>query len=629
MIACWRSWAGAPAPRSPIASALTRYRGTAREHSTGSASFHWLATDGQSYGAAGPVEALLQGWIDNAGELAAQLGTKQSDIGAIYAAALAKWGDDADKHVIGNYASIARLSDGRLRLSRTPWSAPPLYYHSSPERVIVSPLHRVLFEAGAPRELDYDRIIDELAYDYRDGEGAGWYKGIPQVPLGCSVTISERADELNRWYSVEEIPQVRFPSDEQYVEAASRLLEEAGEHVLASSRKPAIALSGGLDSPLAADALTRAMPDGQRLQAITFVPHPDWDGTEQPGLIGNEAALARAFATHNGRIDLHLADPDQGGFDYRSREMLHAMQIFAPGLANVGMMHGVWSKAQELGCDMLVDAEMGNQTFSDNGRWTYVEYARAGKWHELIRLLRNRPGDQRSLPRKLMALSLLPQLPAALRQSMRGLVHPGRRDMTGLITLLSAETRQQHGRRAASAGRARAWDDQTHATSRTEAAQQYALQANGPAHDVHLAFEQLYGLRRRDIATYRPLVEFCLGLPSEQFASEGMERRLARRMAKGRMPEAQRIETRHGQHNVDWHARMTPRRKDLLEYAQAMRGHGWLSSVTDIDRMCDLIERWPASPQHSWEEDFPRMLGLPRIVLAAQLIGIVEGRNDL
>jgi asparagine synthase (glutamine-hydrolysing) len=158
---------------------------------------------------------------------------------------------------------------------------------------------------------------------------------------------------------------------------------------------------------------------------------------------------------------------------------------------------------------------------------------------------------------------------------------------------------------------------------------QYALQANGPAADVHLAFEQLYGIRRRDVSAYRPLIEFCLGLPSDQFASHGIERRLARRMAKGRMPESQRLETRHGQHNIDWHARMTPRRGELMRYAESMRNHPWLSQVADIDRMQDLLERWPEAPQHSWEEDFPRMLGLPRIVLAAQFIGMAEGRNDL
>ena len=243
--------------------------------------------------------------------------------------------------------------------------------------------------------------------------------------------------------------------------------------------------------------------------------------------------------------------------------------------------------------------------------------------------MRNRPGDNRSLPRKLLALSILPQLPAGVRQALRGLVHPQRRDMTGLLTLLSDHARAEHRAHSTASGRKRAWDDLTFLRSRADAIREYVLLGNGPGADVHLAFEQLYGLRRRDVTAYRPLIEFCLGLPNEQFASQGTERRLARRMAKGRMPESQRLETRYGQHNIDWHARMTPRRAELLHYAAAMRGHPWLSRVADIDRMTELLERWPAAPTHKWESDYPRMLGLPRIILAAQFVGIVEGRNDI
>ena len=418
---------------------------------------------------------------------------------------------------------------------------------------------------------------------------------------------------------------MRFARDDDYPEAANALLEDAAGKALAVCDKPAIALSGGLDSPLAASALTRAMPKGERLNAITFVPHSDWTEDTPPGTFGSDEDYARAFAEFNGHIDLHIADPEQGGFDFRAREMFQAMDLYAPGLANVGMFHGVWDKARELGSDLLLTADFGNRTISESGRWAYVEYAGKGKWGELVQLLRNRPNDPRSLPRKIAALSILPQLPTPLRKGMRGLVHPERKDMTQLFTLLneSARTRQKER------GTSQAWDDLTFARHRAEASRQYALQANGLAADVHLAFEQLYGLRRRDVTAYRPLIEFCLGLPTEQFASHGIERRLARRMANGKLPETQRLETRHGQHNVDFHARMTPRRSELLAYVEAMRGHPWLAQNADLDRMAEMIERWPDKPDWSWETGYPRMLALPRMALAAQFIGFVEGRNDL
>ena len=626
MISAWHSRGGISAGlRDAIALALSRYGGKASAGEGDLTHFHWAEGTGLGFGQFGSTCVLLQGWIDNAAELAEQLAISTDDPAIVYATALARWGDEADAHCIGNYCAIAELPGGNLRLARSPWEAPPLYYHANGERVVASPLHRVLFAAGAPRELDYDRIIDELAYAYRDGEEAGWYRGIKQVPLGYSVTITPEGHSLNRWYSVESLPEVRFPMDADYPEAANALLEEGAARALADCAKPAVALSGGLDSPLAASALTRVMPQTDQLSAITFVPHPHWDGSAPPGTFGSDETHARAFADFNGRIDLHLADPQQGGFDYRAREMFQAMELFAPGLANVGMFHGVWDKARALGCDVLMTADFGNRTFSDAGRWGYVEYCRIGKWGELAKLLRNRPHDSRSLPRKLAALTILPQLPPSLRKALRGFAHPTRKDMTQLFTLLreGARGRNQDLRTSG------AWDDLTFARSRAEASRQYALQANGLVADVNLAFEQLYGLRRRDVTAYRPLIEFCLGLPTEQFAAHGTERRLARHMAIGRLPEAQRLETRHGQHNVDFCARMAPRRGELLAYVETMRGHPWLSENADLDRMSEMIEHWPEQSDWSWETGYPRMLALPRMALAAQFIAFVEGRNDL
>lgn len=630
MIAVWYSPAGVPFEQSEgVDRSLTRYGGTAASAHGSPTNFRWLRSAWNQFGQHGQVTALLQGWIDNAIELAHELDLAVKDTASVFAAALDRWGDEADAHCIGNYCAIAQLANGSLRLSRSPWDAPPLYYHANHERVVASPLHRVLFAAGAPRELDYDRIIDELAYDWRDGDEAGWYRDILQVPLGCALTFGPGGRKLDRWYDVDELPPVRLARDDDYPQATLALLDEAAGKALAVCEQPAMALSGGLDSPLVASSMTKILPDGKRLAAVTFVPHPAWDGTEPAGTFGSELEAVRNFAAHNGRIDCHLAAPEQGGFDHRAREMFQAMDVFAPGLANVGMFHGVWAKARELGSDMLLTADLGNLTISDAGMWAFVEYARSGQWGELCRLLANRPHDSRSFLRKLGALTLLPQLPAALRKALRGFVHPERRDMTGLFTLLSPSVRAEQRERGQLRGTRQAWDDFIFPCSRVEANRLYAALPNGLAADVNLALEQLYGLGRRDVTAYRPLVEFCLGLPTGQFAARGQQRRLARRMAKGRLPERQRLETRQGQHNVDWHARMTPRRAELLAYAETMRGHPWLAQIADIDRMQEMLEQWPDTPDWSWERGYPRMLGLPRIALAAQFISYVEGRNDL
>lgn len=590
------------------------------------ASAAWSAVGPASIHSNGRRVVAFHGWIDNRELFGKAVGASAAEV---YCAALDQWGDDADHQLVGNYCAAALCPNGSLRLSRSPWNAPPLHFANDSNRAVASPLLRALFAAGVPKQLDYDRLADELAFDFHSEDGSSWYRGLGTVPLGAVVTLRPGNVQVNRWYDPAGISPVRHKDERDYVAEACHLLEEAAGKALVGVRKPAIALSGGLDSPLAADALLRRLPEDQRLQAITFVPDPEWDGAVPPGIMGNELGLVERFAAMHKRLSLHVADPADAGFDRNARDMFRAMDSFVLGLANVGMYHGVYAKARALGCDTIFNADLGNQSFSDDGRWAYVEYAKSGQWGQLARLLRNRPGDQRPLWRKVLALSVLPLLPPNTRNALRGLVHPARRDMTALLSPLTSTALSAQREAAVQRGSGSAWDDYTHARSRQEAARHDHESADRHASNITLAFEQIYGLTIRDVTAYRPLIEYCLALPTSQFAWDGEERRLARRMAHGRMPEAQRLETRHGFHNIDLHARIGRRREELAAYCAVMREHPYLSRLIDIERIEHLLAEWPAKSGLDIEQDWPRIMAIPRAVLAAQFIAHVEGRNDL
>ena len=629
MIAGIVGWSEAQSPHAKaVLDAVSLYgRTTPQTHRKGGLFF--AASTRDSIGSAHGIDTTFSGWIDNARELAQRLSVAPENAAALYCAALEELGDQADEVIIGCYAAISRLPDGAFRLSRSPWSAPPIYYHATSERCVASPLLRALFAADAPREPDFERMVDELAYDWRSGEEDAWYKGIRMVPLGATVRVEGAEHRTRRWYSLP----APFADADFDADAAARrareLLDEAARKALAWAKRPAVTLSGGLDSPLVATSLLQALPEGRSLSAITFVPDARWDGTAPEGTIGDESELAGTLVAKHPRLDWHLADNDIGPPDRSAREMFAASEVFAPGLANVGMYHGVYRKARELGCDSLLTADMGNATFSDAGRYAYCEYAAPGKLGQLTRLLKNRPGDRRSVWRKFVALTVLPRLPRPVRRLLRALVHPGRADMVALFTPLSSHARKRQSAKANMRGTASAWSDLTFDRSRKEAVERELRDADGPAFDVDLAFEQLYGVRKRDVTAYRPLIEFCLSLPAKAFAWDGEERRLARLMGVGRLPEAIRTNRKHGLHNIDWHARMTGEREEMRRVLETARSHSVLGEMLDIDRMIGLVEDWPERPSHVIDTDWPRILALPRAILAARFIGHLENRNDL
>ena len=578
----------------------------------------------------GGLVVALSGWIDNSAELQHELGLEAESAAALYAACLERWGDVADERVIGSYAAAARFDDGTVRLSRSPWDAPPLYYHVDGDCLIASPLLRTLFAAGAPRNADYERIVDQLVWDYRSLDEQSWYRGIAMVPLGAFVRFAPDGtqSETVLWYRPPAPMQPEEYDEEAAVERARELLDEAAAKALAWAGKPALAMSGGLDSTLVADASVRALAAGEKLTAATFGPDRRWNGEQGFGTMGDERPLAQLMAKANPALDWHQTSDEHGPPDRRAREIFAASEVFAPGLANVGMYHNLYGKARELGCDSLLTGDYGNVTISDAGRSAYAEYPRRGEWRQLIRLLRNRPGDDRPLWRKLIATSLLPHLPRTLRSLSRRIVHPRRADMPALFSPLSAKALARQRQRAGERQSESAWADFTHDHSREETVQREWRDADGSGRDVDLAFEQLYGIRKRDVLTYRPLVEFCMSLPTRAFAWNGEERRLARLMGRGRIPDAIRTNRLHGQHNVDWHARMTPMLGEMRETLERARSHPFLAETLDIDRLQAMIDDWPESPDFSWERDWPLRLALPRAILAARFIGHLENRNE-
>ena len=222
MIAGIVDWSGARPPHTrSVLDAVSLYERAAPQ-TLRKDSLFLAASARDSIGRAHGVETAFSGWIDNARELAEQLSVAPENPAALYSAALQDFGEQADKLIIGCYAAISRLPDGALRLSRSPWSAPPIYYHATAERCVASPLLRALFAADAPREPDFERMVDELAYDWRSGEEDAWYKGIRMVPLGATVTVAAAEHRTRRWYCLP--PPV---SEETYDEDAA--VERAGE----------------------------------------------------------------------------------------------------------------------------------------------------------------------------------------------------------------------------------------------------------------------------------------------------------------------------------------------------------------------------------------------------------------
>src|SRR5262249_689251 len=145
-------------------------------------------------------------------------------------------------------------------------------FHSA-ERFAVATVPEALFALHwVPRILNTDKVADSLVRRAVHSE-TSLYQGIHRVLPGSSICVRGGSISKGRFLEPENICDVRFKSDDDYVEAFQEQLDAAVKASLRSSRLPCATITGGLDSSsiavVAADVLAA---NGYRLNTFTAVP---------------------------------------------------------------------------------------------------------------------------------------------------------------------------------------------------------------------------------------------------------------------------------------------------------------------------------------------------------------------
>jgi asparagine synthase (glutamine-hydrolysing) len=573
--------------------------------------------------------AIFHGYFDNSTAIANELGVRAESPDQLYALAVERWGDEADRRIIGEYCALIvdRQASG-VRLSRSPLRAPPLYYFDDEQLAAAASVPRALFAAGAEQRLNEGRVADSALLNFTDREES-WFEGIRRVPRGCIVELQRgQPRRLRQYYDLLECPDVRMASDADYIARAGELLDEGVRACMAGFRKAGATLSGGLDTPQVVLRALAALPPDQHLPTFTFHPEAGYDGRVEKAMIGDERPFVEAFAAMHPRLEPHFTANEGYEHDYRWNDFFHLMGAAPSGLANMYVFHGLFSEAAKEGCDVLLLAEWGNYTFSDRGDWGFVEYLLKGKWRQLWRALGGIRHDDRSIGMRFLVRSLSAFLPLPLwRFAKRFGQLKGHRPVD-LVQPLSPEYRRQSGadQRLKSSGLAL---DRYQPRNHRDALRLVFQNDDSESGEVYQAFEQMYGIAQRDPTAYRPFVEFCLGLPTEMFLRDGTSRWLAKEMAKGVMPDEQRGNLLNGRWDADWHLRIGRRRKDFLGEIDRLAGDERIARMLDLPRLRAALEDWPEQTETDPRRMYAAEMAVPRGLLTARFVRWAEGRNTL
>lgn len=255
-----------------------------------------LSDGGKQPMQAGPLTITYNGELYNYRELKRELSgypfVSESDTEVILASYLA-WGPDAFKRFNGIFALA--LWDARtdtLILARDRAGIKPLYYATSKGKHVFSSEIKALFAHDVPRTLDMEALGLYLRLAYVPGPRT-LFRAVKKFPQGNYGIVKGETLELHQFAEAPSVPVART-----YAARTRQLadtIDAAAARQLVSDRPVGIYLSGGIDSSVVLDSVSRA-----HAGIDTFSVGFSYASPEEDAKYNADFHLAEATARHYG-----------------------------------------------------------------------------------------------------------------------------------------------------------------------------------------------------------------------------------------------------------------------------------------------------------------------------------------
>ncbi len=582
------------------------------------------------HGADGRLTLVADVRLDNRDDLSSALGLPSDRAAtmcdaAILLASLERWGEEALDRLVGDFAFALWDSDARrLLLARDFLGLRPLHYHCGKGFFAFATMPKGLHALPDIPYAPDERAMAEFVTLMPEGGQKSFFEDIAIVEAGHCVTVTRDRVQSRRYWSPRRRDLAR-PKGEDFVEGLRDLLDVATRARLRGANGTVGAqLSGGFDSAAVTATAARLLaPHGGRVVAFTAVPREGYDGPVPEGRIADEGPLAAATAAMYPNVEHvliragHISPLEaiDRNFYLYDRPTLN--------LCNETWMAAIGKAARDRRLSVMLTGQMGNMTLSYNGVELISELFRAGRLRELLRVGAELVAKGTMRWGGVAAYALGPYVPVRLWQSLmkrRGAhldvldytaVRPDQLDALDLDTIARERGLDFTYRPRKDGFETRLW------VMRRTSLGNYAK-----------GMLAGWGIDQRDPTADRRLVEYCLGVPLNQYLARGELRVLARRALGDRLPQAV-IEARgKGYQAVDWHEGLAAARGEIAAEVDRFAQCAPAAQALDVARLRAMLDDWPES---GWERSAIRnayRFALLRGVSAGHFLRKASGSNQ-
>jgi len=607
-----------PADTAELARIASRWRLPSVSLTSGSASFVRTVRDGAPATRRARGRPLFAGvaTVQNRETLVQGLGPPADDADLVADLFDAR-GVSALAQLRGAFAFASWNEQTReLTLARDYGRGKSLFFHATPDYVVfASHLPDLLAHTAVPKQLDEVALARHLAHQYGQQRGT-FFVGIERVPTRHAVVIGPRKIVHSVYWAPELRDEPLYRNDDDYIERARELLDQAVARSVGDSPNFAVMASGGLDS--AALLATLCRQTTFEIACYTTVPETAADRIAPAGRYSDERpktdALARMYPALR--------------FQYRpasAYDPIADTSIFARGgYPTAGVSRSRFGARLRAtiaadGYDVMLGGGAGNFGLTWHGADLLPALARQARFAALLHEARATARRERSWTGRVLVWELfVPSLPLAARQMIKrsrtedlfapyGSV-PLRREIVAELDL------------------ARLWEEDgfdplyAWGGSRARDRARWVFDQNQGQHDNFAASPTAIDAELRNPLGDRDLLEFAFNVPEHLYRRDGIPRWLARQLLSDRLPPEIVNEQRRGAQDLPWFQALSARRAELGAELEQMDHSLLASRLFDIPRLKRLVDHWPKDARDAEARGGAYMLALEQAVYVFQFM---------
>ena len=477
------------------------------------------------------------------------------------------------------------------------------YYFKPPLIVFASDTEAILAHPEVPCKLNEMHLARRMVFDYTEQTWSQTYwLDVCSLAASHSITISQRKESIEKYWYLEKAPPIRFDSDEEYLEGFLEQFRRSVRIRLNSIRPIGTQLSAGLDSSsvtaLAAEAL---LEHNQPLAAFTSVP---LYASEKyfPDRLTDEWTLAHQVAERYKNIEhipIQSLDISPLAAVRQGLKILHEPQTAA---ANMYWIISIFENARRRNIGVMLTGQLGNGGVSWSGGKDYICYLFARRqWHKGSQALKEYKKNKKiSWYRAVKSQLLLPVL-SPLWSDLKRFLHPSKQERLFYHFPSGDFLRRLRFHETGLIPRDRLLDpleEQMLTTIRNGT-------MVGPFWNSCGA---LYNMEVRDPTADVRLLEFCMGIPDEQYRYAGGNRMLIKRAMTEVLPDALRWNVKRGRQAADIMPRIFEQQDELEKALERLGSANEVICYLSIEEMKQAWDSVKTSGANHFSENINALL---------------------